>query len=62
MQALQIENLFKNYNLNSISCGRRYISRREEVTGERSRLHNKDLYALYSSPNIIGMIKSRIMT
>jgi hypothetical protein len=30
-----------------------------EVTGEWRRLHNKELYALYSSPNIIWVIKSR---
>jgi hypothetical protein len=27
--------------------------------GEWRRLHNKELYALYSSPNIIRVIKSR---
>jgi hypothetical protein len=31
----------------------------EKVTGEWRRLHNKELYALYSSPNIIRVIKSR---
>jgi hypothetical protein len=33
--------------------------KRDEVTGEWSRLRNKELYALYSSPNIIQVIKSR---
>jgi hypothetical protein len=33
--------------------------KRDEVTGEWGRLHNKELYALYSSPNIIRVIKSR---
>jgi hypothetical protein len=33
--------------------------KRDEVTGEWRRLHNKELYALYSSPNIIRMIKTR---
>jgi hypothetical protein len=33
--------------------------RRDEVTGEWRRLHNKQLYALYSSPNIIRVIKLR---
>jgi hypothetical protein len=28
--------------------------KREEVTGERRRLHNEELCDLYSSPNIIG--------
>jgi hypothetical protein len=31
--------------------------KRDEVTGEWRRLHNKELYALYSLPNIIGVIK-----
>jgi hypothetical protein len=36
-------------------------SKREEVTGEWRRLHNEKLYALYSSPNIIRVMKSRKM-
>jgi hypothetical protein len=28
-------------------------SKTDEVTGEWRRLHNKELYAVYSSPNII---------
>jgi hypothetical protein len=31
------------------------------LTGEWRRLHNKELYALYSSPNIIRMIKSKTL-
>jgi hypothetical protein len=34
-------------------------SKRDEVTGEWRRLRNKELYTLYSSPNIIRVIKSR---
>jgi hypothetical protein len=33
--------------------------KRDEVTGEWRRLHNKELYALYSSPNILRVIKFR---
>jgi hypothetical protein len=33
--------------------------KRDDVTGEWRRLPNKELYALYSSPNIIRVIKSR---
>ena len=35
--------------------------KREEVTGEWRRLHNDDLYALYSSPNTIRVMTSRTM-
>jgi hypothetical protein len=34
-------------------------SKRDEVTRERRRLHKKELSALYSSPNIIRVIKPR---
>jgi hypothetical protein len=33
--------------------------KRDEITGEWRRLHNKELYALYSPPNFIRVIKSR---
>jgi hypothetical protein len=33
--------------------------KRDEVRGEWRRLHNKELYALCSSPNIIRVMKSR---
>ena len=38
---------------------KKFEPRRDEVTGEWRRLHNEELYALYSSQNIIRVIKSR---
>jgi hypothetical protein len=35
--------------------------RRDEVTGDWRKLHNEEFHNLYSSPNIIRMIKSRSM-
>jgi len=35
--------------------------RRDEVTGEWTRLHNEELNDLYTSPNIVWVIKSRRM-
>jgi hypothetical protein len=35
--------------------------KRDEVTGEWRKLHNEELHNLYSSPDIIGQIKSRRM-
>ena len=35
--------------------------RRDKVRGECRTLHNDELYDLYSSPNIVRVIKSRRM-
>jgi hypothetical protein len=35
--------------------------KRDEVTGDWRKLHSEELHNLYSSPNIIRMIKSRRM-
>jgi hypothetical protein len=40
---------------------RTFGSQREELAGGWRRLHNEELHNLYSSPNIIRMIKSRRM-
>jgi hypothetical protein len=39
--------------------GRIFGRNRDEITEEWRRLHNKELNVLYSSPNIIRVIKSR---
>ena len=46
--------VFKNRALRRI-----FGPNRDEVRGEWRRLHKEELYVLYSSPNIICMIKSR---
>jgi hypothetical protein len=46
--------IFENMILRRI-----FGTKRDEVTGEWRRLHKKELYALYSSGNIIWVIKSR---
>jgi ribosomal protein L10 len=46
--------VFKNRVLRRI-----FGPKRVEVTGGWRRLYKGELYALYSSPNIIQMIKSR---
>ena len=40
---------------------RKFGPRRDEVTGEWRRLHKEELNDLYSSPNIVRVIKSRRM-
>jgi hypothetical protein len=35
--------------------------KRDEVTGEWRKLHNAELHNLYSSPDIIRLVKSRLM-
>jgi hypothetical protein len=45
---------FKNKVLRRI-----FGPKRDEVKGEWRRLHNKELYALYCSPDTIRVIKSR---
>jgi hypothetical protein len=38
-----------------------FVAKRDETTGEWRRLYNEELNDLYSSPNIIWVIKSRRM-
>ena len=45
----------------NMALGRIFGSRRDDVTGEWRRSHNEELNGLYSSPNIVRVIKSRRM-
>ena len=38
---------------------RMFEPKRDEVTGDWRRLHKKEIYPLYSSPDIIRVVKSR---
>ena len=38
-----------------------FAPKRDEVTGERRKLHNEELSDLYSLPNIVRVVKSRRM-
>jgi hypothetical protein len=40
---------------------KKFRPRRKEITGEWRKIHKEDLNYLYSSPNIIRVIKSRRM-
>ena len=46
--------MFENKILRKI-----FMAKRDEITGEWRKLHNAELHALYSSPNIIRNLKSR---
>jgi hypothetical protein len=48
--------MFENMALRRI-----FGPKRDEVTGEWRKLHNEELHSLYSSPNIIRIIKSMRM-
>ena len=48
--------VFENRVLRRVFGGRR-----DELTGEWRKLHNEEINGLYSSPNIIRLIKSRRM-
>ena len=46
--------VFENKVLRNI-----FGAKKDEITGEWRKLHNAELHALYSSPNIIRSLKSR---
>jgi hypothetical protein len=48
------QRVFENWLLRRI-----FGPKTDKVTGEWRTLHNRKLYAMYSSPNIIWVIKSR---
>jgi hypothetical protein len=46
--------VFKNRVLRKV-----FGRKRDEMTGERRKLHNEELNDLYSLPNIVRVVKSR---
>ncbi|KAJ4438929.1 hypothetical protein ANN_14883 [Periplaneta americana] len=52
---------FAKYNVKYHSIRKIFVAKRDEVTGEWKKLHNAELHALYSSPDIITNIKSRCL-
>ena len=48
------QRVFENMALRRI-----FVPRRDEVTWEWRRLHNEEINVLYSTPNIVRVIKSR---
>ena len=48
--------MFENKVLRKI-----FAAKRDEITGEWRKLHNAELHALYSPPNIIRNLKSRLL-
>jgi hypothetical protein len=48
--------MFENMVLRRI-----FGSKRDEITGEKRKIHNEEHYDLYCSPSVIRMIKTRRM-
>jgi hypothetical protein len=48
--------VFENRVLRTI-----FVHKKDELTRDWRKLHNEELHDLYSSPNIVRAIKSRIM-
>ena len=48
--------VFKNKVLRKI-----FGAKKDEIAGELRKLHNAELHAFYSSPNIIRSLKSRLL-
>jgi hypothetical protein len=53
---LREENILRIFG---ISVLRRIFGPKREVDGSWRKLHNDELHSLYSSPNIVRVIKSR---
>jgi hypothetical protein len=59
IRTLSVVFIFNSANLNEPHIVVFYMFQMSPCVGEWKRLHNEDLFALYSSPNIIRLIKSR---
>jgi len=54
-----LERKLRVYVYENMVLRRIFGPRRDEVTGEWRRLHHEELNDLYSSPNIVRVMKSR---
>ena len=63
IQNIEIRCVGTKYDLRILNLAVNVVTgpRRDEVTGDWRRLHNEEINDLYSSPNIVRVVKSRRM-
>jgi hypothetical protein len=59
--SLTLREEYKLRKFENMMLRRIFGPKRDEVTGDWRKLHNKELHDLYSSPSVIRIIKSRRM-
>jgi hypothetical protein len=61
VRSLSLQERYRQKVFENRVLRRIYGPKRDEIRGSWCKLHNKVFHNLYSSPNMIGMIKSRRM-